>query len=135
MWWSHYGVSLDIIPDAVKEFLSMNQWRTISVVPVSKLPKKMKPIDKLKKIGDEVLIWVRVELGRDDEKKLLVARDTVCSIGYVSSGTAGLVFIRDGLSIATMSFSDEIRYALLGGSEVTLTWDEGNTIVTTSGLE
>jgi len=75
-------------------------WRTLSAVPVSKIPKQMKRVDKLKKSGEEKLVWVKVttSAGIWDVKP----KEPTVWWDHVEDGTVGIVIVRDGRVIGVV---------------------------------
>ena len=75
-------------------------WRTLSVVPVSKIPKSMKRVDKLKRSGEEKLVWVKVTTSANvwDVKP----KEPTVWWDHVEDGTVGIVIVRDGRVIGVV---------------------------------
>ena len=75
-------------------------WRTLSVVPVSKISKPMKRIDKLKKSGEEKLVWVKITTSANVWN--VKPKEPAVWWDHVDDGTVGIAIVRDGRVIGVV---------------------------------
>jgi hypothetical protein len=114
-----FDVDMTLFPEIVDELYNLDKWRTISIVPVSKIPRKAKPLYKLKTSGDSATVWVHSET--DDKGTILLSRDAYTYVYPVSDKTVGLAIVRDGLCIGAFNVPQGVLDRWWGG-DLTVTW-------------
>jgi hypothetical protein len=96
----HYTIGTEFF-ECILEEPPVSTWRTISVVPVAKIPKPMRRVDKLEKTGSEQLVWVKAKKRKDGTWVVRPKGDGLYWPG-LDSKTAALAVIRDGCVIGVI---------------------------------